>query len=239
MRSKSWNRDELILAMDTYLSIRPTVPGPRLPEIIDLSNRLRRIPLMRGEQRPENYRSPDSVVMKLMNLRAIDPEYPGAGLRAGSKGDKLIWEEFANDREEVKAIAATIRAQLSDLREIGDGLLGDPSEIAEAREGRLLTHVHLRRERSRKLLERKKALAIAEHGLLVCEACGFDYEQVYGVRGKGFIECHHTRPLHTLKPDSLTHVEDLALLCANCHRMVHSAHPWLTMNELIETIRRR
>jgi hypothetical protein len=36
---------------------------------------------------------------------------------------------------------------------------------------------------------------------------------------------------------SKTTIEDLALLCANCHRMVHSARPWLTVDELCQLIR--
>jgi 5-methylcytosine-specific restriction protein A len=58
------------------------------------------------------------------------------------------------------------------------------------------------------------------------------YEDRYGVRGRGFIEVHHLRPLHTLKPGTKTKLQDLALVCANCHRMIHARRPWLTLNEL-------
>jgi hypothetical protein len=29
-----------------------------------------------------------------------------------------------------------------------------------------------------------------------------------------------------------TRLADLALLCANCHRMIHARRPWLTLDEL-------
>ena len=54
-----------------------------------------------------------------------------------------------------------------------------------------------------------------------CEICNFNYSKKYGERGKGFIECHHKVPLHKLKPNTKTKLSDLALLCANCHRMIH------------------
>ena len=54
----------------------------------------------------------------------------------------------------------------------------------------------------------------------------------YGPRGDGYIEAHHTRPLETLDPSQPTKVSDLALLCANCHRMVHAKRPWLSLVEL-------
>ncbi|WP_421989133.1 HNH endonuclease [Roseococcus sp.] len=44
----------------------------------------------------------------------------------------------------------------------------------------------------------------------------------YGERGRGFIECHHTRPLHTLRPGDKTKIADLVLVCSNCHWMFGS-----------------
>jgi putative restriction endonuclease len=35
-----------------------------------------------------------------------------------------------------------------------------------------------------------------------------------------------------LKDGDTTRLEDLALLCANCHRMIHRASPWLSVEEL-------
>jgi 5-methylcytosine-specific restriction protein A len=32
-------------------------------------------------------------------------------------------------------------------------------------------------------------------------------------------------------------LEDLALLCANCHRIIHSCRPWLSLDELRAIIR--
>ena len=60
----------------------------------------------------------------------------------------------------------------------------------------------------------------------------------YGQHGEGFIECHHTRPVHTLKPGERTKICDLRLLCANCHRMIHAKRQWLSMEQLMAILNR-
>ena len=73
-------------------------------------------------------------------------------------------------------------------------------------------------ERNPKL--RQKALDI--HGLH-CQVCGFDFEATYGTWGKGFAEVHHVIPLHSYKGDkTVTNPKnDLAVVCSNCHKMIH------------------
>jgi ribosomal protein L44E len=71
-----------------------------------------------------------------------------------------------------------------------------------------------------------------ETGRLQCEVCGFDFESVYGELGSGFAECHHTKPLADLRAAETTKVADLAIVCANCHRMIHRRRPWLSLDQL-------
>ena len=113
----------------------------------------------------------------------------------------------------------------------------EDEELAEAEEGRILTRLHRSRERSRELIEKKKASMLKLHGCLKCEACSFDFKATYGPRGARFIEAHHIKPVHTLILGSKTRLEDLALLCSNCHRMVHVQRPWLTVQELKQLLR--
>lgn len=42
-----------------------------------------------------------------------------------------------------------------------------------------------------------------------------------GSGGKDFIEGHHTKLISELSDGDKTRVEDIAMLCSNCHRMVH------------------
>lgn len=104
--------------------------------------------------------------------------------------------------------------------------------LDEAREGALLSRVHFVRERKKGLVEEKKRDILRAGGKLCCEACDMLFGEMYGSRGEGFIEVHHTRPLHTYRPNDKTKLSDLALLCSNCHRMVHHTRDWLTVEQL-------
>ncbi|MDN5896921.1 MAG: HNH endonuclease, partial [Nocardioides sp.] len=71
-----------------------------------------------------------------------------------------------------------------------------------------------------------------------CEVCAFDFGATYGALGEGYVEVHHRLPLHASGPVK-TRLEDLALLCSNCHRMIHRARPWLTPEGLGAVVRRQ
>src|SRR5690606_11129376 len=101
------------------------------------------------------------------------------------------------------------------------------------REGRLKERMHLARERNAGLIRKAKERALAAHGALTCACCGFDFAARYGTIGEDFIEAHHTVPVSELHPDGgETRLEDIALVCSNCHRMLHKRRPWLGTAEL-------
>ena len=81
-------------------------------------------------------------------------------------------------------------------------------------------------------MRRKKASALRRFGWLSCEVCEFDFAEEYGSLGEGFIECHHTQPLSAVKPNAKTALKDLALVCANCHRMLHTGQADMTIQQL-------
>jgi 5-methylcytosine-specific restriction protein A len=57
-----------------------------------------------------------------------------------------------------------------------------------------------------------------------CQACELDFGERYGKIGQGFIEAHHLRPIATLEEGVQVKYDvasDFAVLCANCHRMIH------------------
>ena len=229
VRNPVWSRDELILALDLYVRHRPSLPGPRHADVAALSQLLNRIGRLQGTTMNEAYRNPNGVAMKLQNFRRFDPDQEGKGLPGGGQGEKDVWHAFAKEPDRLRATAAAIEESLPELESLPPEVI---AETDEAEEGAVLTRLHRFRERDRGIVERRKAKALKETGTLACEACGFDFRERYGSRGDGFIECHHAQPVSTLKPGEKTKASDLVLLCANCHRMVHVARPWLDLDHL-------
>ena len=88
-------------------------------------------------------------------------------------------------------------------------------------------------------LERRQARSASRrakqvHGY-ICQGCGFDFEAVYGEVGREYIEAHHLTPLSELpddQPVNLDPQKDFAVLCANCHRMVHRKNGPRTIEDL-------
>ena len=123
---------------------------------------------------------------------------------------------------------------LAESRRKADDLDEDRPALREGfPEGKLKERLHLARERSPEVVRQAKQLALQRYGTLRCACCGFDFAATYGRIGEGFIEAHHTKPVSTLHRDGeITRVEDIALVCANCHRMLHRRRPWLSIHEL-------
>ena len=93
--------------------------------------------------------------------------------------------------------------------------------LFSAREGKPLLRLHRTIERNREVVNAKKTLVLSTTGDLKCEICSFSFRETYGEHGEGFAECHHVRPLAELTEETLTTIADLAIVCANCHRMLH------------------
>ncbi len=109
---------------------------------------------------------------------------------------------------------------LSESRAKADRLDPDrPATRTGFPEGKLKEKLHIARERNQELVRLAKVRAMSRDGSLECACCGFDFHEKYGEVGRGFIEAHHTKPISELHEDGEeTKVEDLALVCSNCHR---------------------
>jgi 5-methylcytosine-specific restriction enzyme A len=233
-RNPPWTRDELILALDLYLGHRGHPPDQTHPDVIELSEVLNRIAQGLGMVGDDRLRNTNGVGMKLANFAAVDPEYVSGGrvgLQRGSRADKEVWDDFASDPTRCRQVADAIRAAVSDDDSVRQFARAENKDIAEAEEGRVLTVIHRRSERDRRIVEKKKQQVLRKTGGLAREAYGFDFSRTYWTRGDGFIECHHTQPLWPPKSRTTTGA-DLVLVCANCHWMIHAKRPWLTMEEL-------
>lgn len=99
-------------------------------------------------------------------------------------------------------------------------------EIVSRTEGSRSVVLSSRAERDPRL----RAQAIKLHGA-TCMACDFDFEVAYGSWGAGFCEVHHLSPLGQAQSEvRVTNpLYDLAVVCANCHRMIHR-RPGITLS---------
>lgn len=78
---------------------------------------------------------------------------------------------------------------------------------------------HRKIERNRTAAQQAKKF----HGTR-CQACKLDFGERYGEIGKGFNEAHHVRPIANLEegvPVKYDVAADFAVVCSNCHRMIH------------------
>jgi 5-methylcytosine-specific restriction protein A len=233
-KNPPWKREELLLALELYLRNRKSPPSKTSREVESLSKELNQLRARIGSKGSASFRNAAGVYLKMMNFRSYDPDHTSQGklgMRHGNKLDAVVWNEFFGKEEELFKACRAIREALKELPENSDADSEDDGFV-EAAEGKLLTKLHKRRERSVKLVNAKKKWAMKRFGSLSCEVCGFNFAQRYGERGHGFIECHHTKPVYEYGDGKKTTTADLALLCANCHRIIHAKRPWLTVEEL-------
>lgn len=89
-------------------------------------------------------------------------------------------------------------------------------------EGRVKYSLHKRYERDSGFIRQSKQKYILEtKGRAPCQVCDISFKEFYPKVGKDYIEAHHKIPLHELNKGRKTKYEDLAFVCANCHRMLH------------------
>jgi len=233
-RNPNWTREEIILAVNLYLASGRKQLDKRDPRVVELSELLNKLPIHSQSNRETKFRNPTGVSMKLGNISAIDPESTGAGLARGNRLEAEIWEKYGDDPQRLAALAESIAANIDAAKP--EQQYSPELDEEEFEEGRVLTRVHKARERSRVATQKKKVSVLKRTGALACEACGFDFKEVYGDLGDGFAECHHTVPVSQLKSGQKTRLSELAILCANCHRMIHKSKPMLTVAQLKELL---
>lgn len=85
-----------------------------------------------------------------------------------------------------------------------------------ALEGEPIEHRGYRHKRDQRL---RRAALDASHG--VCEACTTDFTNVLEGKGVRVLQVHHRRQLSMLDEPKMNKGKDLAVVCANCHALIH------------------
>jgi 5-methylcytosine-specific restriction protein A len=232
----NWEWEEIVLACDLVMQNRGRSLDHEDARVVELSDLLQQMTVHPLEKRLPEFRNPNGVAQKTRNIAQHHPAYTGSPSN-GNVLDGKVMEQFLMEPDVMHAMAEYVRASAANgeppdfPREVG---YENESEL----EGRYLLRWHAYRERNRSLRAKKINSVLIAGGSLTCEVCEFDFAEKYGQRGQGYIECHHVEPLH-VGGEKVRSVKDLALLCSNCHRMIHTKPPWPTPAELRELVRRQ
>lgn len=226
-----WPDDAVLLLLDAYLQANGVDIAAEAAAA--LATNLRSLSVALDSQALAQVTGED-VLSYLQRLHRIRSTIATGVVDIDEQASKLtrLMALGDSDPTRVHATASAIRSLLIVIPGADRAPPFDEPEVVQAPEGLLLTREHRYRERDQSLVRACKARALQKHGRLVCEACGFSFAERYGPEAAGIIECHHRQPLHTLPEHHLTHIDDLALLCANCHRVIHATRDWISVDEL-------
>lgn len=92
-------------------------------------------------------------------------------------------------------------------------------------------------ERNPKLSREAKRI----HGY-TCQVCNFNFQEGYGAIGENFIEAHHKTPIANVPDDQFVKwsaQNDFAVVCSNCHSMLHRKNALHDFNAFVIEYRNR
>jgi 5-methylcytosine-specific restriction endonuclease McrA len=70
-----------------------------------------------------------------------------------------------------------------------------------------------------------------------CRVCGILFSDIYGKAGNEVIQVHHLKPIYKSKSKHVINpINDLIPVCANCHVIIHTRKPPLSIREVKRTI---
>ena len=234
---QDWSKDEIIAAIWLYEELL----GQPIPK--GAGSRVEQIAQKIG-------RAPTGLYNKLMNLRALDPRAPQAGLKGGSKLDEATWNEFFS-KPSNSIDRALLDPEYSRLWAQADGI--DPShqprietEAKRLAEKSIEELLEIYRNRPKNVSPRRRSQSVASYDrdpMVVtlrkkladnrCEVVGCTSFTFENDAGEPFVEVHHLIPLSQTGEDTL---ENTVALCPTHHRFLHigNGREELT-NQLIST----
>ncbi len=183
-----------------------------------------------------------AIAADLAGIDAIEHSYPliadtitahGYAVMAGVNSSELRQTADRYIKAQADHFGMTNAGSATELIKIERLPATDLEEEIVGKEGRMLTRLHAYKERDRGFAAKvRKHYKQKNGGKLYCVACGLKPELLYDDRGERCIEAHHIIPIEELQPDSVTRLDDMAMVCASCHRVIHSQKPCLTIDEV-------
>lgn len=100
--------------------------------------------------------------------------------------------------------------------------------------------MHYIRERDPQVVKRKIDSVLKSGRELDCYCCGFNFGDFYGDIGDDIICVHHTKPISEYNHSGeITYLDDLEIVCYNCHRIIHRKKDFMDVDKLRSIIHSR
>jgi 5-methylcytosine-specific restriction protein A len=210
-----------------YLSLNQGVTEPRAKYHSNVKDALR--------ARAADFRARIGEIPKEFPEKVIDLRTPSGSSYASDYEAGNICAKFydaaavPDDEVLIQDLAVILRhySVLSDAESEPTGNIGiEDDEVGNPFiENYAQMRQHKRIERNQKI-----AKAVKQALGFTCQACQFRFKAFYpGVEKNEYIEAHHLVPISQLKGKILKRdpKKDFAVLCSNCHRMIHrTPEPW-------------
>ncbi|OSA95706.1 UNVERIFIED_ORG: hypothetical protein B2H93_04610 [Clostridium botulinum] len=159
--------------------------------------------------------------------------------------DKLLDVKVKTENEKIITVKKTVEQAIKDeyIRVLKgneyqeESIINKPKiyfvekndeNIEKLLEGKILEKYVKQKERNSKARKEKFKEAHNRYGKVFCEICGEDEECVLDVH-------HEETQVKDMEENHVTELEDLNILCANCHRRVHARK--ITVEELKNSIK--
>lgn len=201
-------------------------------QLEDYSRHLSELLRQRLEEREEQFQSILSTLsQKATELEVLPvvaevdsrphPHQPNLWIRA------VI--EYARHESALEVAFRSLVTILSlPLSLLEESVVWEDEEADSRQEGAVVVKESRSYERSRF----NRAVCLSQYGFQ-CRGCGQNSEEKYGPLSTEVIDVHHIVPVSQMGgPKKLDPLRDLVPLCPNCHRVVHSENPPLSISEL-------
>lgn len=187
----------------------------------------------------EKVRHPERLYGSLWSDPSLDPPGARAGVHLNevrlTTAEGMVTRRHFEADEDLSQMAiiqvrtgTNFRVAPKEARKIAElwhgmgGTLDEPEISAfAAPEAMERYRKHRFRERNKELVEEAKKRFLRRHGKLFCEVCSSWLQEKYGDMADSFIEVHHIKLISKMTPGEKTNVEDLMMICPNCHRLIH------------------
>ena len=118
----------------------------------------------------------------------------------------------------VRRAVSAIRGAVDDESRRSNGHAAEPHSSAMAALEGQMTETRVSRRGRNGTLRRAALLRANGH----CAACGVDFGALLGGRGRRVLQVHHKKQLSDRDEPEWTSVDDLDVVCANCHLLIHA-----------------